>query len=374
MKRRIFLAAGAAAVAGGPARADNGVTDTEILLGQTGILSGPLGTTIKSMLGGAQLAFNDTNSRGGVAGRAVKLVSMDDELKPDKAVANYRSLLNDQRVLAFFGCVGSGTTAASAGVLAQSGAPMVGGYAVADSAREKVKGSAYFVRASTGREAEALVQHLTTLGVTRIAVAHLDNPGGAEARALVESALSAKQLKLQAAVAVKGDGSNAAEAGKQLAGNEAQAVIMYLSGVLPGEVMKATWALGARPMFYGMSIVAGELAAKTLGEHARGLAIAQVVPYPWAEVDPVVREYRRLADAAGVPLSYYSYEGYLSGIVMLESLRRCGRELTRARLHAALRGLKMRLAGMDVDFTTGHATGSNFVDLVQVSVGGRFVR
>lgn len=374
MLRRTFLAAGAAAMATGTAHAENGATDGEILLGQTGVLSGPLGATVKAMLGGALLAFNDANARGGVAGRAVNLVSLDDELKPEKAVANYQSLLNEHHVFAFFGCVGSGTTAASAGVLAQSGAPMVAGYAVSDSAREKVKGSAYFVRASTGREAQALVQHLTTLGVTRIAVAHLDNPGGAEARTVVEAALAGKQMKLHAAVAVKVDASNAAEAGKALAEGDAQAVIMYLSGVLPGEVMKATWALGAHPMFYGMSIVAGELAAKVLGDQARGLAIAQVVPFPWGEVDPVVRDYRRLAGAANIPLGYYSYEGYLSGLVMLEGLRRCGRELTRAKLHAALRGLKMRLAGMEVDFTTGHVTGSNYVDLVQVTTGGRFVR
>jgi branched-chain amino acid transport system substrate-binding protein len=139
-------------------------------------------------------------------------------------------------------------------------------------------------------------------------------------------------------------------------------------------LMKATWALGSNPMFYGMSIVPGELTAKIIGARARGLAISQVVPYPWAEVDPVARDFRRLAEAAKVTVGYYSYEGYLSALLMIEALRRTGRDLTRPKLHASLRSLKFRLANMDVDFATGNSTGSRFVELVQVTAEGRFVR
>lgn len=375
MQRRIFIGAAAGTALLPLARAaDPGVADGEIVFGQTGILSGPLGGQIKIMLAGAELAFGEARAAGGVHGRTPRIVSLDDELKPDLAVANVEKLLGEHKVFGFFGCVGSATTAATAKLLQQSGAPAFGGYAVADSAREKVKGSAYFLRASSGREAQVLVQHLTTLGVARISVAVLDNPGGQEAKSLIEAALQQYQLKPQVVAAAKGDGSNIAEVAKALTAGEPQAVIMYLGGVLPGELMKATWALGGHPMFYGMSIVAGEVTAKVAGEKARGLAISQIVPYPWGEVEPVVKDYRRLADKAGVPLGYYSFEGYLNALVLLEALRRSGRELTRAKLHAALRSLKLRLAGMEIDFGTGSNTGSRFVELVQVTREGRFVR
>ena len=376
MQRRNFIAAGAALAAVGAApsaHAENGVAAGEIVFGHTGVLSGPLGVPVKAMLSGAELAFAESRAAGGVHGRSIKLVSLDDELKPDKAVANYEKLLADG-VFAFFGCVGSGTTAAGAPVLARSGAPLIGAYAVADSAREKAKGAAYIVRASTGREAQVLVQHLTTIGVTRIAVAHLDNPGGQEALALVEQALVAHQLKPHAAAAMKTDASNAADAAKKLAATQPQAVVMYLGGALAGELMKATWAVDSNPMFYGMSIVPGELTAKVAGARTRGLAICQVVPYPWGEIDPTVREYRRAAEAAKLPVSYYTWEGYLNALVLLEALRRTGRELTRPKLHATLRALKVRLAGMDIDFTGGGPTGSRFVELVQLTQGGGFVR
>jgi branched-chain amino acid transport system substrate-binding protein len=347
---------------------------SDIVLGHTGVLSGPLGAVVKAMLAGAELAFGEANAHGGIAGHKVRMVSLDDELKPDKAVGNYEKLLAEHKVLAFFGCVGSGTTAAAAKVLKDSGAPLVGGYAVADSARERTRGAAYYVRATTGREAEALVQHLTTIGISKIAVAHLDNPGGTEALSLVETALTAHKLKPQAAASVKFDASNAADAAKVLAAGEPQAVIMYLGGALGGEVMKAMWALGSHTSFYGMSIVPGDLIAKALGEKTRGLAISQVVPYPWNEIDAQVREYRRLATAANVPVGYYSLEGYVSALVMIDALKRTGKDLSRARLHAALHGTRLRVAGMDIDFSAGQLTGSRFVELVQVTHLGRYVR
>ena len=374
-RRQVLIAGSAGALLAGPAaRAETGVTEKEVLLGHTGVLTGPLGTSIVTLLSGADLAFGEANAQGGVAGRKLRLISLDDELKPEKAVANYEKLLTEHKVFCFFACVGSGTTAAAAKVLAQSGAPLVAGYAVADSARDKVKGSAYFIRATSGREAQALVQHLTTVKVTRIAVAHLDNPGGQEALKLVESALAVEQLKPHASVAIKGDGSNAAEAAKLLADATPQAVVMYLNGALAGQLMKASFDMRSHPMFYGMSIVAGDVTAKVIGDKARGLAISQVTPYPWTDIDPVTREYRRLCELAKVPVGYYSFEGYLGALVMLEALKRCGRDLTRPRLHDTLRSLKLRLAGMDLDFSAGNHNGSRFVELVQVAQGGRLIR
>lgn len=375
IQRRAFAAAlGAAAFAPGLRAAEQGVTDNEVMFGHTGILTGPLGGQIKIMLAGAELAFAESRAQGGVNGRRVRIVSLDDELKPDRAVANYEKLLGAEGAFGLFGCVGSATTAAAAPLLQKSGAPWIAGYAVADSARDRLKGTGFFVRATSGREAQSLVQHLTTIGVTRIALAVLDNPGGKEAAALVEAALVALKLQAAASVAIKGDGSNVGDAAAALAKATPQAVIMYLGGALPGELMKASWALGAHPMFYGMSIVAGEVTVKVAGEKARGLAISQVTPYPWSDSDPTTRDYRRLAESAKVPVGYYSFEGYLNALVLLEALRRSGRELTRSRLIATMRGMKMRVAGMDLDYAASGVTGSRFVELVQVTHDGRFVR
>lgn len=356
------------------ARAADGVTDNEVLLGQSAVLSGVLGLTIKTMVAGAQAAFDLVNAGGGVAGRRLRLLSLDDELAPPKAAANYRTLLEEQKVFAMFACVGSGTTAAAAPVLQATDAVMLGGYAVADSARARMGRSAFFVRATTKREAEVLVRQLSTIGITRIAMAHLDNPGGQEALKLLGEVLKAQNLEPVASAAIKGDGSNLGAEARQLATSTPQAVLMYLSGRLPADLMTAMRQAGSHPGFYGMSIVSGEVAAKALGDGARGLAIAQVMPYPWFKGTPDLLPYHRAMDKTGTGINYYSMEGWINAQVLIEALRRTGRDLTRARFAASLAGMKARVAGLDVDFTGGGIAASKFVELVQVRADGSFAR
>jgi len=356
------------------ARASDGVTDNEVVFGQSAVLTGPLGVPIQRLLGGVQAALDVVNSSGGVAGRRIRLISLDDQLAPPKAVANYRQLLEVDKVFSLFACVGSGTTAAAATVLHDSDAVSLAGYAVADSARERMGRSGFFIRATTRREAEVLVRQMMTIGFTRIAVAHLDNPGGVEALQLITAALETSQLKPVVAAAIKGDGSNAADAATRLAAANPQSVIMYLGGRAPADLMTGMAAAGSHPSFYGMSIVSGEIAAQVLGEKARGLAIAQLMPFPWFKGSTDLQVYQRLMERSKVDISYYSLEGWLSAQVLVEALRRCGRDLTRARFATTLRGLKTRIGGLDIDFTGGQTAASRFVELVQVRADGTFAR
>jgi ABC-type branched-subunit amino acid transport system substrate-binding protein len=370
--RRRLLQAAIGTLALGPQASVRAQSRGELLLGQSAVLSGPLGKAITALNQGMQLAFDQANAAGGINGQALKLVSLDDELKPEKAVANYKTLIG-QRVSAFIGCVGSGTTAAAAGVLRESGLPSFGGYAVGDGAREKARGAAYFVRATYGREAEVLVQHLLTLGIDRIAVAHLANPGGDEVLHAVTRLLEAKQVKLRGAGAVANDGANAGEVARNLAALDAQAIIMFLSAPLAAAVMDAVLQTGHRPNFYGMSIVAGDGVAGIIGAKARGLVVAQAVPYPWSEVDPTAQDYRRLCTAKQASPNYIGFEGYLNAMLFIGILRRSG-DLSAQRIHAAIRATRLRLAGMNIDFGDNDLSGSRFVELVQVTEGGHFVR
>lgn len=379
MERRSLLAAGLLSTCLPPlapcARAaEPGVTDREILLGQSAVLSGPLGTSLQGFNAGAKLAFDDANQRGGVAGRQIRLISLDDELKPDRAQANYKALVEEHRVFALFGGVGSGTIAAVTPYLRETGVPLIGNYALSDAARTGAKGAAWFVRAPYSREAERIVQHLVTLGITRLAVAHLDNPGGVEVLTLIRDALKTRAGKdVVASAAVRNDGTNVDQGVATLAAAKPQAVVMFLSGPPVARLMTGLWAAGENPSFYGMSTVAGEKVAAELGDRLRGLAITQIVPYPWSQSDGTARNYQQLCEAAKVPVSYYSYEGYLNALVLLEALRRAGRDLTRPGLHNAMRNLKTRIGGMDLDYGES-ATGSHFVELVQVSASGKFRR
>lgn len=376
MKRRDFVLAAAAGRMATPllaARTEPGVAENEILLGQSAVLSGPLAPGALALQGGAKLAFEEANAKG-VNGRRIKLVALDDGFDPARAQANYRALLQEHKVFACVLGVGAIPTLAGLPVLQEANVPHIAPVGVVDSVRDKTQGTAYYTRASQQREADALVSHFGTLGLQRIAVAHLATPGGQEVMGQVQEAVKRRGLQLVASAAMAPEGGNAAEVSKTLAASGAQAVILFVSGAPAAAVMKGVWALGAAPTFYGMSILAGDVTVKLLGEQSKGLAISQVMPYPWDAANADANAYRKACDRHGVPVGYHSYEGFLAGGVIVEALRKAGRDLTRERLHAALRALKMRLGGVDFDFTGGRHTGTQFVELVRVRADGKFVR
>ena len=89
---------------------------------------------------------------------------------------------------------------------------------------------------------------------------------------------------------------------------------------------------------------------------------------------PDLQAYQKAFESVAGGLNYYTLEGWVAAQVVLEALRRCGRELTRPRFVAALRALRMRVSTMEIDFTGGQYTGSRFVELVQVRSDGSFLR
>ncbi len=99
----------------GPASAqkkyDPGASDTEIKLGQTMPYSGPLSGFIT--LAKAELAYFDMiNAQGGVNGRKIRLISLDDGFSPPKTVEQTRKLVEEDQVLALSGSLGTATNAA----------------------------------------------------------------------------------------------------------------------------------------------------------------------------------------------------------------------------------------------------------------------
>jgi branched-chain amino acid transport system substrate-binding protein len=329
---------------------------------------------VQAITNGARLVFDRTNRNGGIHGRQIALTQLDDGLQPTRTAENCEVLIREQQISAMFGFVGSANMLAADAVLRKVGIPVVGAFAVSDSARLKTQGTAYYVRAGYGREAERIVQQVTTLGMRHVGIAYFANPGGDEVKKILSDELARLNLQPVATAAVNVDGSNVSEAAKVFANAKPQAVILHMGGSVPAKLISALEGLSTFPSYYGMSVVSGEVTARELGSHLRSLAIAQVVPYPWSTTTPPIADFRALATGAGVPVSYSSFEGYVTALVLCEALKRAGKNPSPTELHAALRGFRGRLAGTDIDFTNGLNTGSRFVELVHITGTGSFVR
>lgn len=375
MFRRQFVQAGlGGALALAATRRAAAAPGADLVLAQSAPLSGPLAAPVRAFSAGARLAFDQVNARGGIGGRAIRWISVDDRGQPELARAICERLLGEHRALALFGCAGSLSTAAVEPLLRDSGAPSLGGLWVADSVREQCRGAAYFVRASHAQEAEALASHLATVGLQRIGVVHLATPFGQEGLKLVADALARHRLTLAGSAAVTDERATAQEAARKLFALDPQAVVLFVSGAQAASILAEARSLRRHPAFYGLSVVSDEEALRRLGPPGHGLAVSQVAPYPWSESDRQITEYRAQAAAAGVPIGYASLEGWLDAQVMVEALRRCGGQASRARLQATLQVMQLYIAGMTVDFSRRELAGSRFVELVQLTGSGRYLR
>jgi branched-chain amino acid transport system substrate-binding protein len=101
---------------------DPGVSDTEIKLGQTAPLSGPVSSMATTSLSAAAY-FNMVNERGGVHGRKIKLIALDDAYSPPKAVEGIRKLVESDKVFLIFAPFGTATNMAFQGYLNQRKVP-----------------------------------------------------------------------------------------------------------------------------------------------------------------------------------------------------------------------------------------------------------
>jgi len=351
-----------------------GVTTDTILIGQSAVLSGPAQELGKEMRDGAQAYFDAVNKSGGIHGRKLKLVSLDDGYEPDKAAANTRKLINEDKVLALFGYVGTPTSNAALPIFSEAKVPFIGAFTGAQSLRDPVNRYVFNVRASYFDETEGIVGHLVQQGIKRIAVFYQNDAYGKTGLAGVERALKSRMLEVTATATVERNSVDVSAAVATLAKSKTDAVVLISAYKSCAAFIKAMRLAGGLQQFWNVSFVGSKALATELGDEGRGVQISQVVPFPWADVNPIVREYQK---HIGGPdkYSFTSLEGYIAAKVLVEGLKRAGKNPTRESLVDGLASFgKLDVGGFTVNYTPTNHNGSSYIDLTIISRNGTFKR
>ncbi|HEY7902301.1 MAG TPA: ABC transporter substrate-binding protein [Casimicrobiaceae bacterium] len=376
---RKFIAALGAAVAliASSAHAESGVTATTIVLGQSAALTGPAMELGTEMRAGALLYFDFVNQRGGINGRTIELHTLDDGYEPDRAVANTKRFVDKDEAFALFGYVGTPTTLASMPVFTQGRVPLLGPFTGAEAFRKPLNRYIFNVRASYFQETEDLVELLTKLNLTRIAVFYQNDAYGKAGLEGVDRAMKKRKLEIAATGTVERNSSDVAAAVAAIGKSNPQAVIQISAYKSCAAFIKAMKSAGVFPQYMNVSFVGARALAQELGKDGRGVGISQVVPFPWNAGMPVVRDYQKLflAKNGKEAYSFTSLEGFIAAKVMVEGLRRAGRDLTRERLVTALESMNdYDVGGFSVTYSPSDHTGSRFVELTAIGKDGVFVR
>lgn len=374
LKRLIAFAAAALAALALPAHAENGVFVDRIVIGQSAALAGPAGQLGTEMRRGALAYFDHVNAQGGVNGRRIELVSYDDGYEPSRTVPNTKKLIEQDKVFALFGYVGTPTSNAAMPVFTEAQVPFFGAFTGAESLRNPHNRYIFNVRASYFDETEKIVEHLLSTGAEKIAVFYQNDAYGKAGLTGVERAMAKRNKKVVALGTVERNTVDVAQAVKTIVPAAPDAVVMISAYRSCAEFVRQAKGAGSAAQFFNVSFVGSDALARDLGDEGVGVAISQVVPFPWSPTLPVVKEYQQLMASAGnKELSFVSLEGFIAAKVFVEALRQTGKEVTREKFIATLQRLNdLDVGGFFVGFAPGNHNGSKFVDLTIIARGGKF--
>ena len=364
-------------LAAAPAHAaEPGVTADSITLGQSTPLSGPQGDVGEDLVRGAKVYFDALNAKGGVNGRKVVLVSKDDVYDPKKTVANVEAFLAANDTLATFNVFGTQNNEMILPIAQKAGLPMLMPYSGAPSIRKTDYKGLFNLRASYADEVDKLIQHLSTIGFKKIAIAYQNNSYGKEVLNAAVAALERHNLKPVATASVEIDASDAAAATTKLLGAQPDALLLGLVGKPSLDVIKDVNLARKGLQMYGPSPLASASNIKALGQDAVGLIVSQVMPFPQNMSVPVVREYQQAMKAAGFnDFTHLSLEGYIDAKVATEGLRRAGKDLTRESLIKTMQSIQSYdVGGLEISFNKGAGSASKFVELTVINSQGKLVK
>jgi branched-chain amino acid transport system substrate-binding protein len=365
-----ILACSLALSASLPAHADT----KPILIGQTYVQSGPLASLGTEPLVGIRAMLRAVNAAGGVNGRPVELKQMDDAYDAARAADNVRKL-EAEGAVAILMPVGTTSSVGALKAANELKIPLVAPYT---GAGPVVKFSEYGfpVRISFDEEYGRIVNHLFTVGITRIAFAHNDNPGARSAMESTRKFIEERGSKMVGSAAIQNDGSDAEAKAIELAKLKPTAIVLSATNAVTAKFIKAYRAAGAEARFYSFSFLNGQQLQKDIGADAVGVVVSQVVPYPWNPAMPILAEYQAAMKKMGTTeLSYGSLEGYVSTKVLIEGLKRAGTNPTPESLKKALEGFKsLDLGGIFVRYGPTDHQGMTFSELSMLRKDGGYVR
>jgi ABC-type branched-subunit amino acid transport system substrate-binding protein len=348
-----------------------GVTPKSILLGQSAAFSGPAAQLGIQMNIGAKAYFDHVNSQGGVHGRRIELRTRDDKYESELAAENTKKFIEEDRVFALFAYVGTPTTLAAMPVFTQAKVPLIGPFTGAEAFRSPLNPYIFNIRASYYDETEKIVAQFAGVGVKNIAVFYQNDAYGQAGLKGVELAMGRRNMKISALGTVERNTVRVEDAVKKISEVSPDAVVMISAYTSIAEFVRQMKRAGSAAQFYNVSFVGSKALADALQAEGYGLVISQVVPFPWSPKIPVVKEYQRVLSENGIKeWNFSSLEGFIAAKVLVEGLKRAGKDLNRQKLIAALEGIKRHdLGGFDVDFSPASHNGSTFVELTMIGRG-----
>ena len=352
-----------------------GVFDDRVVFGQSAAFEGPAQALGQAMRLGIEVAFQEQNQVGGVYGRMLELVTMDDRYEPGFAYANTRDLITKEKVFGLIGGVGTPTSRSAVPLVESHGVPFLAPFTGAGFLRSPELRSVVNLRASYAQETEYMVERLTQdLGVSRIAVMYQNDSYGQSGLSGVLEALERRELEPVETWYYERNSSAVKAAVFHIAAANPEAVIM-IGAYQPVAKAISLLRMDIDPIFLAVSFVGSNALARELGSNASGVFVTQVVPVPDDVNSPIVSEYLAALesfDESAVP-GFVSLEGYMAGRLAIVGLEACEDLTRRCFLDAIQSAQPIDLSGVELQYGPGDNQGSDEVIITVINELGKFI-
>jgi len=365
-----------------------GVTDTEIRLGISAPFTGSAKELGIQMKLGVETAFNLVNESGGIYGRQLKLVAADDGYEPTRTVETMKELYDKEQVFGFIGNVGTPTAMVGLPFALERRALFFGGFTGAGLLRRDPPDRYVFnYRASYAEETDAVVRYLVKMRGLRpeqIAVFAQQDAYGDSGFAGVAKAMRALRRGNEGAILRLDYKRNTVDVDDAVARLRAQrnrikAVVMVGAYRACAKFIEKTRDVYPEMIYTNVSFVGSTALADELmllgPRYANGVIVTQVVPAIDSYASAILGYKTALGKYfPGVPPDYVSLEGYVAGNLLLEGLKRAGRQLDTEKLVQALetvRDFDLGL-GVPINFGPTEHQGSHKIWGTQLNEYGRY--
>ena len=315
--------------------------------------------------------FKSGDAKGGVDGRQIELVSLDDKNDRKLAGANAQKLLQENKVTALFGFA-SATLSLDAMPLAEKAdvlffAPFSGANPV-----RKASPVVFTLRASYAEELEKMLAFWTGAGVKQVVVIYCDDEIGKKNPASVTDYPS-KQGKQPKAISLQLNTKVDAKQIDELLKLKPDVLINTVLSGPAAKISRQLASMGLTVTMPSLSFVGAQQYIVAAGESGAGVSIAQVVP-DTTSPSPVVRECAKALQDSGitVPMNSTRLGACIGAKVLTEAMRRTKKPGNPDGLLNAMRNLgSYDTGGFMVSYVATKQHGSKFVDLAMVSRDGR---
>jgi len=349
-----------------------------IRIGQSAPVTGSLSQVGCTFRDAIQAVFSETNAQGGIAGRPLELVTLDDQDQPERTAVNVKLLASEHRASALFGFVGGGAHRAGALGAMEEGLPYIAPVSGSQELRSGLFPWVYTVRPGHVEEIRLIARHTQQIGVTRVSLLAEYNSQGWELRDALLGALANQGRSAASISSIDHQGgvySLRGAVASVLAGDP-QAVILGADYVATAHFVEAIRRAGFNGYFYTLSTVGGDALMTQLGPLATGLSVTQVVPFPWSSSSAVGRRFQSFCARHRITPSFPAMEAFISATLLVDGLGRA-RGGAPAQIAESLAALPPRDFG---GFVAGFHSGEGDrrtppqVELTVFSRAGKFIQ